>query len=90
VPIVEKDPWRAQYFEGVACPDDVVIPTGKKKTVKVVAKAKGYDKWEKKLTLAADSDPMVAIELKKSKSSGHGHGHGHGHGSGSGTGIIDL
>jgi hypothetical protein len=27
VPIVEKDPWRAQYFEGVACPDDVVIPT---------------------------------------------------------------
>jgi len=27
VPIVEKDPWRAQYFEGVACPDDVFIPT---------------------------------------------------------------
>jgi hypothetical protein len=27
VPIVEKDPWRAQYFEGVACPEDVVIPT---------------------------------------------------------------
>jgi hypothetical protein len=27
VPIVEKDPWRAQYFDGVACPPDVVIPT---------------------------------------------------------------
>jgi hypothetical protein len=27
VPIVERDPWRAQYFEGVACPADVVIPT---------------------------------------------------------------
>jgi hypothetical protein len=27
VPIVEEDPWRAQYFAGVACPDDVVIPT---------------------------------------------------------------
>ena len=27
MPIVEKDPWRQQYFEHVACPDDVVIPT---------------------------------------------------------------
>jgi hypothetical protein len=27
VPIIEKDPWREQYFTGVACPDDVVIPT---------------------------------------------------------------
>jgi hypothetical protein len=27
VPIVEEDPWRVQYFSGVACPDDVVIPT---------------------------------------------------------------
>ncbi len=27
MPIVENDPWRAQYFVGVACPDDVVIPT---------------------------------------------------------------
>lgn len=27
MPIVEKDPWRDQYFEGVACPEDVVIPT---------------------------------------------------------------
>jgi hypothetical protein len=27
VPIVEEDPWRAQYFAGVSCPDDVVIPT---------------------------------------------------------------
>jgi hypothetical protein len=27
LPIIEKDPWRTQYFEGVACPDDVVIPT---------------------------------------------------------------
>ncbi len=27
MPIVEKDPWRAQYFAGIACPDDVVIPT---------------------------------------------------------------
>ena len=27
MPIIERDPWRDQYFEEVACPDDVVIPT---------------------------------------------------------------
>ena len=27
MPIVERDPWRMQYFEGVACPDDVLVPT---------------------------------------------------------------
>jgi hypothetical protein len=27
MPIIENDPWRQQYFEGVACPDDVTIPT---------------------------------------------------------------
>ncbi len=27
MPIVEEDPWRAQYFRGVSCPPDVVIPT---------------------------------------------------------------
>jgi hypothetical protein len=27
VPIIEKDPWRAQYFVEVACPEDVVVPT---------------------------------------------------------------
>lgn len=27
LPIVERDPWRTQYFAGVSCPDDVVIPT---------------------------------------------------------------
>ena len=27
MPIVENDPWREQYFVGVDCPDDVVIPT---------------------------------------------------------------
>lgn len=27
MPIIEHDPWREQYFEGVVCPDDVVIPT---------------------------------------------------------------
>lgn len=27
MPIVEHDPWRDQYFAGVACPDGVVIPT---------------------------------------------------------------
>jgi len=27
MPIVEKDPWRDQYFEGVACPEDLIIPT---------------------------------------------------------------
>jgi hypothetical protein len=27
MPICEADPWRLQYFEGVACPDDVRIPT---------------------------------------------------------------
>lgn len=27
MPIIERDPWRMQYFEDVACPDDVLIPT---------------------------------------------------------------
>ncbi len=27
MPICEADPWRLQYFEGVACPEDVNIPT---------------------------------------------------------------
>jgi len=27
MPIVEHDPWRMQYFEGVACPEGIVIPT---------------------------------------------------------------
>ena len=27
MPIVEKDPWRAQYFVGVTCPEDIIIPT---------------------------------------------------------------
>jgi len=27
MPIIEKDPWRDQYFEGLACPSGVVIPT---------------------------------------------------------------
>ena len=27
MPIIENDPWRMQYFEGVTCPDEVVIPT---------------------------------------------------------------
>jgi hypothetical protein len=27
MPIVETDPWRAQYFTAISCPEDVVIPT---------------------------------------------------------------
>lgn len=27
MPIVERDPWRGQYFENVPCPEDVFIPT---------------------------------------------------------------
>ena len=27
MPIHERDPWRAQYFAGVDCPDNVFIPT---------------------------------------------------------------
>ncbi len=27
MPIIERDPWRMQYFEGVQCPEDVQIPT---------------------------------------------------------------
>jgi len=27
MPIVERDPWRMQYFEHVACPRDVLVPT---------------------------------------------------------------
>ncbi len=27
MPIIEKDPWRDQYFEGVDCPGELVVPT---------------------------------------------------------------
>ena len=27
MPIIERDPWRTQYFENVACPENVTIPT---------------------------------------------------------------
>lgn len=27
MPIKEEDPWRRQYFEGVRCPEDILIPT---------------------------------------------------------------
>jgi hypothetical protein len=27
MPILERDPWRMQYFEGVACPEDLIVPT---------------------------------------------------------------
>lgn len=27
MPIVERDPWRQQYFEGVPCPEAVFVPT---------------------------------------------------------------
>ena len=27
MPIIERDPWRMQYFENISCPDDVIIPT---------------------------------------------------------------
>lgn len=27
MPIIESDPWRAQYFTAVSCPDNVFVPT---------------------------------------------------------------
>jgi len=27
MPICEADPWRMQYFEGVACPEEVRVST---------------------------------------------------------------
>lgn len=27
MPIVERDPWRQQYFDGVPCPEEVFVPT---------------------------------------------------------------
>ncbi len=27
MPIYQTDPWRVQFFEHVACPDDVIVPT---------------------------------------------------------------
>jgi hypothetical protein len=27
MPVLERDPWRIQYFEGIDCPDGVQIPT---------------------------------------------------------------
>lgn len=26
MPIVERDPWRLQYFEGIECPENVLVP----------------------------------------------------------------
>ncbi|MEA2789776.1 MAG: hypothetical protein QOG73_2182, partial [Acetobacteraceae bacterium] len=27
MPIYQTDPWRVQFFQNAACPDDVIIPT---------------------------------------------------------------
>jgi hypothetical protein len=27
MPIIERDPWRMQYFEDIPCPDHIIIPT---------------------------------------------------------------
>jgi len=27
MPIIERDPWRMQYFENIVCPEDIIIPT---------------------------------------------------------------
>jgi hypothetical protein len=27
MPVLERDPWRFQYFENIPCPDDVIVPT---------------------------------------------------------------
>lgn len=27
MPVLERDPWRMQYFEGVECPEDLIVPT---------------------------------------------------------------
>lgn len=27
MPVAERDPWRLQYFEGLSCPDGVLVPT---------------------------------------------------------------
>jgi hypothetical protein len=27
MPVLERDPWRLQYFENIPCPDNVLIPT---------------------------------------------------------------
>jgi hypothetical protein len=55
MPIVERDPWRAQYFEGIVCPDDIVIPTDDEHAYELYAE----HRWIYNKLLIADSQNVA-------------------------------
>ncbi|HVK73939.1 MAG TPA: hypothetical protein VM734_11500, partial [Kofleriaceae bacterium] len=65
---------------------ELEVETGKKKTIKIVAKATGYRTYEKSLAVGADIEHVIKMARR---SSGGGGGGGGGGGNGPGD-KIDL
>jgi hypothetical protein len=55
MPIVERDPWRMQYFERVACPDEVFVPTEDGDSFRLFPK----HRWVYNKLLIAESQDMA-------------------------------
>ncbi|HXV76319.1 MAG TPA: hypothetical protein VD788_08365 [Candidatus Polarisedimenticolaceae bacterium] len=54
MPLIERDPWRMQYFVGLDCPDDVVIPTEEQDAWKLFPRYR----WTFNKLLIADSQGL--------------------------------
>lgn len=58
MPILERDPWRTQYFEDVPCPDDLEIPTDDPDCWRLYPEHRWlYNKLEVAATQGLDSGP---------------------------------
>ena len=58
MPIVDRDPWRMQYFESAACPEDVFIPTEDSDAYKLYPS----HRWVyNKLTVAESQDQVCGL-----------------------------
>lgn len=55
MPIVERDPWRMQYFESAACPEDVFVPTEDSDAYKLYPS----HRWVYNKLTAAESQDLV-------------------------------
>jgi hypothetical protein len=55
MPIIERDPWRLQYFEGVDCPGEVEIPTEESDAYRLFPK----QRWVCNKLMIAESQGMI-------------------------------
>lgn len=56
MPIIERDPWRMQYFDNIACPESVLIPTDDEHAYEFYPK----HRWIYNKLLICDSQQLAA------------------------------